>query len=263
MNSQEIRLIQGSSTVLQILIFLATTVLLDGEPGLNYNLNLLMGWISYDKSTNFKDLYQTGDLLSKRHFNDIYFARKVSFVHLLKNQSNKTLSVSIFEFFPSYLRMYTKDIKMSIYSPSKESVNFYSYIPQGYTEEQYNDYKLHFEKGNIGLWFRFGSIILEPNQIMLLHLDVQKNMLNAENQPVDASMDANVPPLPILYHEVTDGKVTKEQMKIAYSESWVIVNMEPDRSMPFNINAMFVGCIGIVMHWLMKILIDAKDIIVR
>jgi hypothetical protein len=240
-------------------------MLLDGEPGLNYNLNLLLGWISYDGSTNFKQLYETGDLLSKRHFNDIYFAKKLSFVHLLKNQSNKTLSVSIFEFFPSYLKMYTKDIKMSIYSPGGEDMDlgqeWHSYIPKGYTKKEYNDYTLNFDKGTIGLWFRFDNIILKPNQIMLLHLDVKKHMINQESQPVDSSMDANVPPLPILYHEVTDGKVAKEQIKISYSESWVIVNMEPDRSMPFNINAMFIGVIGITMHWVLTNLVDTNHIV--
>ena len=244
------------------IINLDTKVLLAGEPGVGYNLKLLLGWINYQDKISSEPLFYTQDLVSKKHFNDIYYDRKLSFVHMVKNQSNKTQDITLSEFFPHYLQMYTKDIQIDIYSSVNGDTegHSHSFISTNSTKRECTDYKLGFSQGSIGLWFKFSNIILKPGETMLMKLKLKKYMISTQSIPVDISMDANVPPLPILYKEVDVMSPIKTQSKIAYSQSWVIVIMEPDFSMAFNLNAMFFGVLGAALHWLFTTTVDIKDI---
>lgn len=187
----------------------------------------------------------------------------MSFLHMVKNQSNRTYSLAVHEFFPFYLQMYTKDIQLDVYKPGAEETEQVTdaYVPKGYTKHEYKHYRLDFDKGNIGLWFSFSNITLEPQEIMVLRLKLKKRMINAQSMPVDVSMDANVPSLPIVYREV-DSRTKKaiSQAKVTYSPSWLITIMEPDFSMAFNLNAMTCGVLGVVVHYLFAVTVDVKNL---
>lgn len=226
--------------------FLESKTLLKADIGVDYNLKLLLGWIDYSSTTTSQ--VGTHDLVSKKYLNDIYFDREMSFVHHITNRSNKTYEISTFEFFPHYLKMYTKDIQIEIHQNNG-------------TKRDHRDYQISFEKASIGLWFRFSNITLIPGERMVMTLKIQKKMISAESMPADISLDANVPPLPILYKDISEARKDKQAIKTAFSQSWMVVIMEPDASMVFNLNAMFFGVLGASIHWLFTTTIDVKDLI--
>ncbi|CAI2364004.1 unnamed protein product [Moneuplotes crassus] len=220
--------------------------LLKADIGIDYNLKLLLGWIDYSSITISK--VGTDDLVSKKYLNDIYFDREMSFVHHITNRSNKTYEISTFEFFPHYLKMYTKDIQIEIHQSDG-------------TKRDHRYYQISFEKASIGLWFRFSNITLAPEERMVMTLKIQKKMISAESMPADISLDANVPPLPMLYRDISEVRKDKQAIKTTFSQSWMVVIMEPDASMVFNLNAMFFGVLGASIHWLFTTTIDIKDLI--
>lgn len=140
--------------------------MLKADPGISYNLKLFLGWIDYEDSEHklSSSFLNTPEALqSVKNFNDIYFEKHVTFTHLVKNvhSENKTLSVSIFEYFPFYLQLYTKDIQIDIFKPPMNNTEAKTaksevehgiefpqsgYVPNGYVRHEYKDYQLDFDK---------------------------------------------------------------------------------------------------------------------
>ena len=238
-------------------------ILLDAQPGVEYNLKSLLGWIDNNDPKRFEKLFFRDVLYSRKHFNEVYFRKEASFIHLIRNDYHESLNITINEFFPFYMQPYTKDMKITLYKPRndiEDDENFYihahSLVPNNYASYEYTGYGFEFEKYQIGLLFRYKNITLQPNEVMTLTLSVKKRMIGVEKIPVDISMDANVPPLPIQYHSINK---TSNFSGITYSQSWLVTLLEPDFSMTFNINAMTFGVFGILINYLYYATIDVAN----
>ena len=105
---------------------------------------------------------------------------------------------------------------------------------------------------------------------MVVIFRLKKRMISAQRIPVDVSMDANVPPLPILYREKadhSDGLYDTQKMLLRpfsdmiFSPAWIMTMSEPDDTMAFNTNAMMFGTLGAILHYLFSVTVDVKDLI--
>ena len=48
-------------------------ILLDAQPGVEYNLKSLLGWIDNNDPKRFEKLFSKDVLYSRKHFNEVYF----------------------------------------------------------------------------------------------------------------------------------------------------------------------------------------------
>jgi len=74
---------------------------------------------------------------------------------------------------------------------------------------------------------------------MLITFGVRKVLLPFEEYPNDPNRGFNIPQMPIFYS--IEGKSYS-----VYSKSLLVHNMEPDFSMPFNVNAVTNALIGLL-----------------
>jgi len=124
-------------------------LLLAGEPGVNYNLKLILGRVSFDASNDYNKLFISPDLISIKHLNDIYFGRETTMVHMIKNRSQKSQSYDLLinEYFPFYIQLYLKDVKAFIYSPTTHDPSDGKWINEGAQRREITDFGISFDKG--------------------------------------------------------------------------------------------------------------------
>jgi hypothetical protein len=70
---------------------------------------------------------------------------------------------------------------------------------------------------------------------------VRKVLIPFEEYPNDPNRGFNIPHMPIYYHYEGD---IDQQSTTTYSQSLLLKNIEPDFSMPFNVNAVTNALIG-------------------
>jgi hypothetical protein len=74
---------------------------------------------------------------------------------------------------------------------------------------------------------------------MLITFGVRKVLLPFEDYPNDPNRGFNIPQMPIFYS-------IEDRSYSIYSKSLLVHNMEPDFSMPFNVNAVTNALIGLL-----------------
>jgi hypothetical protein len=86
---------------------------------------------------------------------------------------------------------------------------------------------------------RIKDLVIPPHTEMLITFGVRKLLLPFEEYPNDPNRGFNIPQMPIFYS-------IEGHSYSFYSKSLLVHNMEPDFSMPFNVNAVTNALIGLL-----------------
>ena len=87
----------------------------------------------------------------------------------------------------------------------------------------------------------------------MISFGVRKILILYEEYPNDPNRGFNIPQMPI-YYKATESKIWLE----SYSKSFLVKNMEPDFSMPFNVNAVTNALIGFIFINTYNTIVKAK-----
>ena len=88
-----------------------------------------------------------------------------------------------------------------------------------------------------------GSIVLGPNEQLMVTYKINKVLKNFEEYPNDVARGFNIAHMPVFYEFQGSNPGAEEML---YSESILIQTPEPDFSMPFNVNAVTHALFGII-----------------
>ena len=95
------------------------------------------------------------------------------------------------------------------------------------------------------------NLIIPPLTEVVLSFGVRKIMMPFEDYPNDPNRGFNIPQMP-LYYSLGDEKGQ------FFSKTMLVQNMEPDFSMPFNVNAVTNALIGLLFINTYNVIVKPK-----
>ena len=100
------------------------------------------------------------------------------------------------------------------------------------------------------------DVEIAPNSEIVISFGLRKIMIPFEDYPNDPNRGLNIPQMPVFYTLGSDPSVKKTM-----SQSMLLKNMEPDFSMPFNVNAVTNALIGLLFINTYNSLVKPKRLI--
>eukprot|EP00347_Sterkiella_histriomuscorum_P003512 403364016 len=212
--------------------------------------------IRLDKS-QFQDIeLKVKELQSERYVADLHFAKEGTLYHKLSNHNlTHDFEVEIQEAFPNFLRPFIHSLRIIVKEIESEQV----------TEIQldYDKIKLEFKEDSSSI-LRLKNLKVPAYSELVISVQLRKHLNGFEDYPNDPNRGFNIPQMPIYFRKLglNDSQNDGVWQEI-YSKALLIQTLEPDFSMPFNVNAVTNALIGFLFINTYNVLVKPKRLIYR
>lgn len=198
------------------------------------------------------------------------FSKDATFFHILKNgHDKKALEVVTQDYFISSLKPYMHElsIRVRFFKDESSQAKFigrddytvkHSYIRQGEGDSGSSSENI----------ITISNLVIPPQAELIITYGVRKSMMNFEEYPNDPQRGFNLMHMPVLYREFQKKQMEGDQEQVddsrrlpwkqIESAAMLVQIPEPDFSMPFNVNAVTLGVLGVFMINMYNSLVKPK-----
>ncbi|CDW82854.1 gpi transamidase component gpi16 [Stylonychia lemnae] len=201
--------------------------------------------IKYDKNIYSDVELQVKQIESERYVSDLHFAKEGTLFHKIKNNMNTDQAdLVIQEYLPNFLRPFIHTAKYFIKDLESGKV----------IEKRLGATQLSIEYDEMSSSIiKIKNLQIPAQSEILISIRIRKHLNMFEDYPNDPNRGFNIPQMPILFKAANQSKWSE-----TYSKSLLVQTIEPDFSMPFNVNAVTNALLGFMIINTFNTVVKAK-----